>query len=525
MDEKQPWHAGAGSSALSQSRRSPPISSRTLLISGILACFALLQLARSSAWGASFDNSTHFHYQQHEDQLTTYPGEHISWARCGSLPNGRPLECSSIDVPMDQFNAENSGNKTFSIPLIRERGQSADAKNLLLNPGGPGASGVWYIYRKGEQLRDIVGEGFHLVGFDPRGVNGSRPLASCYPDVETHRRLATPVRDAKPVEDSADVYAWTQNFVRACADNMGEYGRYLNTPQMAADMNSILAAVGQAGDLVYWGFSYGTTLGQTYAGLFPESATRVIIDGVENQHDWYAGLNTFESLADTEIVFDGFFDECIKAGPENCTLASLVESGFELREKVLAFASGLQEQPLGVYIDSSSYGTLDYRNIMYDAIFPALLKPYLWYDLADHLAKLLQGDATDAFLAYGMGEEPEELVGDADSFVQFNDGLTGPEHWPQDRKAILDMVQSFFNSTIFGATQNPEYYKKQQWLIPTTHNYVPKTGVKTAHPLLILSTTYDPVCRKLSRHTYLSTWPAHILPSKTRLFPSMNFNI
>lgn len=138
MDEKQPWHAGAGSSALSQSRRSSPISSRALLISGILACFALLQLARSSAWGASFDNSTHFHYQQHEDQLTTYPGEHISWARCGSLPNGRPLECSSIDVPMDQFNAENSGNKTFSIPLIRERGQSADAKNLLLNPGGPG---------------------------------------------------------------------------------------------------------------------------------------------------------------------------------------------------------------------------------------------------------------------------------------------------------------------------------------------------------------------------------------------------
>ncbi len=488
--KKQPWIVGSPTSA--RPERSSPRSSRSLLI-GLFICSALLIQLIHSSWRAVVGRA-HCH---HED-LFTYPGENIGWERCGQLANGRPLECSTIDVPMDQFNPENSGNETFSIPLIRLRGKDA-TKNLLLNPGGPGGSGVEFIYRKGEQLNAIVGEGFHLLSFDPRGVNGSRPMASCYPDAETRRSLSS-VRDTRPLEDSPEIFAWTGNYVRACADTMGEHGRYVNTPQTAADMNSILAAVGQAGDLVYWGFSYGSILGQTYAGLFPDSATRVIIDGVANQDDWYTGLDDFESLADTENVLDGFFDECVRAGAKNCTLASLADSAEELREKVLALAAGLKEQPLAVYVNNSVYGTLSYDTILYNAIFPALYKPLLWYDLADRLAALLQGNATKAFLAYGG--DAWGLEGDSNSFVILNDGLTGPEHWPQDRQALLDKFLPFFNSTIFGATQVHDYFNKQQWAIQSTHNYVPKNGVKTAHPLLILSTTYDPVCRK-----YYSPFP------------------
>ena len=422
----------------------------------------------------------------------TYAGEHISWERCGALANGRPLECSTIHVPMDQFNQENSGNKTFSIPLIRLRGQNA-TQNLLLNPGGPGGSGTEFVYRKGEQLNSIVGEGFHLLSFDPRGVNGSRPLASCYPDGETRRKLSS-LRDSKPLEDSPEIFAWTKNFVKACADTMGEHGKYVNTPQTAADMNSILDAVGQ-NDMVYWGFSYGTLLGQTYAGLFPERSKRVIIDGVANQNDWYTGLDDFESLEDTESVLDGFFDECMKAG-KNCTLSSHADSKDELREKVLSLVSGLAEQPLSVYVNNSVYGTLDHKKIMYDAIFPALYKPLAWYDLAERLAGILDGNATGALLAYGLEDTPWNLVGEANNFVTLNDGLTGPKHWPEDRDGLLDIVTPFFNSTLFGAVQIRDYFEKQQWLIQTTHNYVPRDRVSTAHPLLILSTTYDPVCRK-----------------------------
>ncbi|KAI2641386.1 alpha/beta-hydrolase [Hypomontagnella submonticulosa] len=422
----------------------------------------------------------------------TYLGEHITWEQCGDL-KGRPLECSSIDVPMDQFNATNSGNKTFTIPLIRMRGHNA-TQNLLLNPGGPGASGIEFLYRRGELLQSIVGEGFHLLSFDPRGINSSSPQATCYPDTDTRRQRST-VRNNRVVEDSIEAYAWSHNFVRACADTMGEHALYLNTPQTAADMNNIIDALGQE-SMVYWGFSYGTLLGQTYATMFPDRSDRIIIDGVANQFDWYQGQLDTETFENTEDVWEGFLDECIKAG-EDCPLSSLATSKDTLKGKLLSLGEQLTGNPVSVYVNNSVYGTLTYETIWYDAIFPALYKPANWYLLADRLAKMLEGNATEALLAYGL-DEPWGLEGDSIHFVTYNDGASGAPYFPQDRQSLLDILIPYMNQSIFAPAENGRYYIKQQWQIPRTHNYVPRRGVKTARPLLILSTSYDPVCPLVS---------------------------
>ncbi len=426
-------------------------------------------------------------------RLVSYHGELISWEPCGEI-TGHPLECSSIDVPMDQFNATNSANKTFSLPLIRLRGKQA-TQNLLLNPGGPGGSGIEFVFRRGEQLNAIVGEGFHLVSFDPRAVNSSRPQASCYPDRETRRDLSA-VRTSRLAEDSAEVYAWSHNFVRACADTMGEHAAYVNTPQTAADMNTILDALGQP-HMAYWGFSYGTLLGQTYATLFPDRARRVIIDGVVNQFDWYEGRFNLESFADTDHVLRGFLSECVKAGPANCSLAAESDSPAVLWGRLLALADQLREDPLSVYVNNSVYGLLDHEKLWYNGVFPALYKPQAWHALADRLARLLRGNATDAFLAYAR-DDPWNMAGDANEFVSLSDGLSGPKYWPQDRRWLLDQLLPLFNQTLFTAVSLPRYYTRQQWLVPRTHAYQPRRGVHTAHPLLILSTTYDPVCPLVS---------------------------
>lgn len=424
-----------------------------------------------------------------------YEGEHISWEACGEVKQ-RPVECSTITVPMDQFNATNSGDKVFTIPLIRMRGSNA-TQNLLLNPGGPGGSGLEFLHRRGGQLSAIVGEGFHLLSFDPRGVSGSRPQALCYPDREARRDLGR-VRYQRVAEDSAEAYALSRNHARACADTMGEHGRYVNTPQTAADMNSILDAVGQAGNMVYWGFSYGSLLGQTYAGLYPERSRRVIIDGVVNQFEWYDELVGPEALVDTERVLDGFFSECLKAG-EDCTLSSMAGSAGELRDKVLGLAEGIYHEPLSVYINNTSHGLLDHPKLLYRGIFRGLYKPASrWYTLADRLARLLQGNATEAFLAYAAGDE----VGpwgvrddDANEFVEFNDMKSGAEYWPQDRQSALEAITTAANDSLFGPALFARAYSQQQWLLlPRAHGYSPRYGVQTAHPLLILSTTYDPVC-------------------------------
>jgi pimeloyl-ACP methyl ester carboxylesterase len=432
---------------------------------------------------------------QRPDAYTIYPGESIKWQRCGELA-GRVLECSSIDVPIDQFNTSNSGSKTFNVPLIRLRGHNA-TRNLLLNPGGPGSSGLRFIYVKGQNLNEIVGDGFHLVSFDPRGANKSTPLASCYQTDEARRDLS-PVRDRKFPEDAANLYAWSKNFAQGCVDTMGEHGLYVNTPQTAADMNSILDALGQE-KMVYWGFSYGSLLGQTYATLFPDRVERLIIDGVSNQFDWYENKLDSESLVDTENVFLGFIDECIKAG-QDCSLTSLADSKQGLFDIFQDFSANLLEQPLSIYINSTTYGVIDHRSFWYDVVFPALYSPSQWSILADRLTQLFTGNGTAAFLAYSHGGFVR-LAGDILKYLSYNDGVSGPGYWDQNLSTIVDLLGPFFNSSLFGEAYYGFYFPKQQWRVPRTHTYIPRYDVKTSHPLLILSTTYDPVCPLVSAKT------------------------
>lgn len=433
----------------------------------------------------------HVRCPHHHRSRRVYPGESITWEPCGSIKD-RPLECSSVDVPVDQFNKDAS-NSTFTIPLIRLRGKEG-SQNILLNPGGPGGSGIEFIYRRGEQLSTIIGDDLHLLAFDPRGVNSSKPFASCYPTEEARQQLSW-VNSADITQNGPEMFAWTHNFVRACDDTMGEHGKYINTPQTAADMNSILDAVGQK-DMYYWGFSYGTLLGQTYATLFPERSHRVIIDGVVNQFNWYEERVDMEDLVDTENVLDGLLKECIKSGAE-CGMSSLASSWEDLKTKFLTFMNGLKQQPLDVYVNNSVYGLLDYQTIWYGALFPVLYKPSNWYSFAKRIGKLMNGNATAALEGYSQGGGSG---GGDDSLytITFNDGLSGPKSWPQDLGSLVNLIVPSFNRSLFAQDDLVYFFAKQQWRIPKTHNYVPRTGVQTAHPLLILTTTYDPVCPLVS---------------------------
>ena len=92
-----------------------------------------------------------------------------------------------------------------------------------------------------------------MLSFDPRGVNGSIPQASCY--VTAERRAAE--IDENPWDlyfQAGEMFTKAENKAKACTDTMGEHGAYVNTPQTAADMNSILDAIGQK-EMYYWGFS------------------------------------------------------------------------------------------------------------------------------------------------------------------------------------------------------------------------------------------------------------------------------
>ncbi|KAH8893028.1 alpha/beta-hydrolase [Thozetella sp. PMI_491] len=430
----------------------------------------------------------------------SYAGENIKWTPCGEVAPG-PFECSRIDVPMDQFNS-NTSDKTFSIPLIRLRGKNA-VENILINPGGPGVSGVGYLASHGELLQDVIGDGFHLLAFDPRGVNSSRPRASCYENEDARWRFQ-PVQDVNSDADTGELFAWTENFVRACYDTMGEHAAYLNTPQTAADMNSILSAVGQE-NLLYWGFSYGTLLGQTYATLFPERSTRIIIDGVVNQFEWYGTKIKEEDFLDAGEVFDGFLQECWNEA-DACSLATL-GSYEDITKKLLSLIADLRNEPISVYINNSYYGLLTHHDIWVNGIFRALYEPAgTWYELANSLAGLLKGNATEAFLVYHRDKPTAKITWDMVYFIELNDGLSGPRHWQESRKELVDLLDPYFKQRRFFETELRTYFAKRLWRIPKTHNYVPRRGVQTAHPLLVLSPTYDPACPLVSARSAIDAF-------------------
>ncbi|CAF9914390.1 MAG: hypothetical protein GOMPHAMPRED_008149 [Gomphillus americanus] len=441
----------------------------------IVLCFLLYDYC----WGPGYPTSP-------LDQHYAYKGEKITWKACGDIA-GRKLECSRIDVPMDHFNLSKSGG--FNLPVVRLRGDDG-SKNLWVSPGGPGVSGVAFLHNRGEKLATIIGSRFHLITFDARGINGSRPQALCYPSTQVRKSLSIP--EFQPIEYSPEVYAWTKNFVQGCRDTMSEHGLYINTPQTAADMNTVLDALGQH-EMFFWGISYATALGQTYATIFPERSHRIVVDGVVSNFRWYEDpFSDSGSLQDAERVLYGFFEECMKAG-NDCPLSVLADTAEELQDKVLSFAGKLKE-PVSIYINRSQWGLLRSEDLIYTALFGALYSPATWWSVADRLNKLLQGNATEAFLAWGSkGPYADWLVDEALYFIANNDNPSGPDHWPQDRHEFLDLVRPLLNESLFSPAMHLSSYKRQQWLIPKTHDFRQKMNVKTAHPLLVLSTTWDPV--------------------------------
>ena len=253
----------------------------------------------------------------------------------------------------------------------------------------------------------------------------------------------------------------------------------------------------------------GTTLGQTYAQMFPDRVSRLIIDGVTNIDDWYNSFFDEESLIDTDKIYAGFVEECFKA-KEACPLNSIREKSFkssgELKSYIDEFLKDLEDEPIPVYLNNSNYGAVTRRSIVTNGIFPALYKPTpTWPFLAKNLAALLEGNSTPAYTAYHDSWVGGILGDETNTFVVLNDawktGAGSPLH---GIKPIQNFSLSRTDlSTLVSKYEGSDIFDRASWSIPTTHKFHPQyhpefPRFKTAEPILVLSTTYDPVCPLIS---------------------------
>ena len=147
----------------------------------------------------------------------------------------------------------------------------------MINPGGPGESGVQYALHGPQAVSAAVRARFDVVGFDPRGVGGSVPAVHCLTGPQLDKFFATnDTPDTKA--QLATVVAQSKLFARGCEQRSGALLPYVGTRNAARDMDVLRAALGDA-KLTYLGKSYGTYLGAWYAQLFPAHVRALVLDG------------------------------------------------------------------------------------------------------------------------------------------------------------------------------------------------------------------------------------------------------
>lgn len=192
-------------------------------------------------------------------------GQPVEWTPCRSsnpqvkIPGG--ALCGKLAVPVDY---DRPDGDVAALALIRFPATGDKIGSLVINPGGPGESGIEAALGVFQTLPKRVHERFDLVGFDPRGVASSRPAIWCNSDADNDRLRAEPQVDYSR-EGVAHIENETKQFVGRCVDKMGKnFLAHVGTVNVAKDLDAIRAALGDD-KLTYLGYSYGTRIGSAYA--------------------------------------------------------------------------------------------------------------------------------------------------------------------------------------------------------------------------------------------------------------------
>jgi pimeloyl-ACP methyl ester carboxylesterase len=191
----------------------------------------------------------------------------LDWRRCYGT-----AQCASLTVPLDD---QVVGGPTIDLALVRYRARDAGRRigSLLVNPGGPGGSGVEFVAAAGESLPRELRDRFDIVGFDPRGT-GESGAVDCLDDLDPF--YSGDWAPDTPIERGT-MLAGARSFAEACVRAGGYVLPYLTTERAARDLDRIRAALGDD-QLTYLGYSYGTYLGAWYAEQFPERVRALVLD-------------------------------------------------------------------------------------------------------------------------------------------------------------------------------------------------------------------------------------------------------
>ncbi len=260
--------------------------------------------------------------EQAQPDLREFYDQKVTWTQCGAN------RCARLRVPLDYDHPERRSIR-LSVLKVPARDKDQRVGSLVVNPGGPGGSGISYAANAASYFGPELQQAFDIVGFDPRGVGRSTPV-QCLPDSELDTFVAAdPDPDTTAEVRRADKLV--AEFGEGCVAESGNLAAHVSTVEAAKDIDILRAVLGDA-KLSYFGASYGTFLGATYAELFPKRVGRMVLDGALDPSVTSLRLNLVQAKG-FETALRAYVGHCVDAGA--CFLGGSVDAGTKRIRQLL----------------------------------------------------------------------------------------------------------------------------------------------------------------------------------------------
>lgn len=410
---------------------------------------------------------------------TTTPVAPVVWTPCGAL------QCGSVTVPLDYSHPDGA---TIQIAVARHPAEVPAERigSLVINPGGPGGSGINDLPNELSALAPEVLDRFDIVSFDPRGVDRSSPVtcsATTAPGSGSSSGSGSgsgpsrPGIDPVPTTPAArqTLLSNDRAFAAQCEQYSGSVLPYLGTVDTARDLDRIRAAVGDS-ELTYIGHSYGTLLGATYAELFPTHVRAMVLDGAIDPALSTTAYAT-EQAASLESALQSFFTWC--AADAGCPWRPTGDPTAAL----LGLIQGSRTRPLTVGDGTAGPAEL------YDALLAGLESQTSWPTLA---AALQAAEGGNGGPAAAMADRYE--TGGSPNAAEAEQAIDCLDH-PVDRNpaSYVALAATFGRSApVFGPLLAWGLLGCATWPARPTRSPAPASD-PGAPPILVVGTTGDPV--------------------------------
>ena len=403
--------------------------------------------------------------------LSAYYAQELRWQSCYEN-----YQCADLLVPIDYTNLKTG---TFNISVLKyPTTNEKKLGSLIVNPGGPGGSGVDYAYAAEYLFSSAILNAYDIVGFDPRGVSRSEPII-CLTDKELDANYAS---DAKPDNEKefAQALIDSKKFIQQCEEK-NKHLTSFSTANAARDMDILRQAVGDK-QLNYMGKSYGTFLGTLYAQFFPDKVGRMVLDGAVDPT-----ISDFQQSLTQAIGFDkafaAFAADCNKKS--DCPLPKDKDAAIKFMKQLFR---QVEKRPISTKNNnrllSESSMVLGTASALYDSATG-------WPDLRKAIAEAKNGKGGTFF------KLADEYTG------RLEDGTYRSNEF--DSAAIIDCLDFTDNRSIEAMKTDARVFNENAPLFGPYLAYsglgckyfeTPKATTivptKTANPIVIIGTTGDP---------------------------------